>query len=78
MTSHAIPIFDRFTVRMSNRVRGFLDNMDDRTTCEVKVAASWKGFDIPACDNRAVVSDRNTELQFCRECYRKYDRGDWL
>lgn len=63
--------------RFINLVTGFLENMPDRTTCEAHILAGFMGFSIPACDNRPVVGEIETEFDLCRECFALYQRGEW-
>lgn len=67
---------DRFTAV----VDGFLANMVELTStmfCDAHIAANWNGLHIPRCTQDAYIGDLTVELQFCRSCYRKFERGEF-
>lgn len=78
MIAHAsVNILDNFTDRTVALVDGFLANMPSLTTCEAHIPASWNGFHNEGCGRKPVVSDIETQFDYCAECWRRFGRGDW-
>lgn len=61
--------------RLTKLVVEFLDNMPVVTTCEIQLTASLNGYRIPACREKAVVCDLESEHEHCLEHYLEYRRG---
>lgn len=64
------PKFDRWADDVLRRV----DSLFDRQ-CEAHICAAANGNYLPKCEAPATVSDRETELTFCAEDYKKFQRG---
>lgn len=64
--------------RQTDLLLRFLENMPDMTECECHIAADLLGgADFPPHHEKPVVSDINSELQFCAAGWRAFVRGDW-
>ena len=63
--------------RFASVVTGFLDNMPSLLTCEGAVLAGMGGYNMSPCQNRVDLSQLETELELCRDCFNRAERGDW-
>jgi len=63
--------------RFADTVLGFLENMPDMTKCESHIVSGLNGWSRPQCDNRPTVCDLDSEFEFCAECWRRFQRGEF-
>ena len=69
---HFVSAIDCWTERMEK----FLDEMPryDHDRCDEHIAAARNGWTIPACHELPVIGDIETELQFCANGWKKFQR----